>query len=104
MPLIGQGLLRPWIPGVPVTPDIVLDVVASSPVILGMLEHLGADLSMGVVGLGVEPVPKVCSGHRLRPEGDFLIVNDDSIRIPKIILVIIKPFIIRLLLKPLNCN
>jgi hypothetical protein len=35
------------------------------PVILGVLEHLGVDLPLGVVGLGTEPVPKVCSGHRL---------------------------------------
>jgi hypothetical protein len=31
---------------------------------------------------------------------NFLILNDDSIRIPKIILAIIKAFIIGLLLKP----
>ena len=34
-----------------------------------MLEHLGVKLPLGVVGLGVEPVPEVCSGHRLRLEG-----------------------------------
>lgn len=31
---------------------------------LGMLEHLGDELALGVVGLGTEPEPKVCSGHR----------------------------------------
>ena len=39
------------------------------PVVLGMLEHLGVELPLGVVGLAVEFVPKVCSGHQLRPEG-----------------------------------
>ena len=37
--------------------------------ILGMLQHLGVNLSLGVVGLGVESAPKVCSGHRLKLEG-----------------------------------
>jgi hypothetical protein len=39
--------------------------VASS-VILCVLEDLGVKLPLGVVGLGVEPAPKVCSGHRFR--------------------------------------
>jgi hypothetical protein len=39
--------------------------------ILGVLELLGVDLSLGVVGLAVEFLPKVCSGHRLRPEGQI---------------------------------
>ena len=34
-----------------------------------MLEHLGVELLLGVVGLAAEFAPKVCSGHRLRPEG-----------------------------------
>ena len=34
-----------------------------------MLEHLGVELPLGVVGLGAEPVPKVCSAQKLRPEG-----------------------------------
>ena len=38
--LAGQGCLHPWILGVPVTQDLGADVVASSPVILGMLKHL----------------------------------------------------------------
>ena len=37
--------------------------------ILGMLEHLGVELPLGVVGLAVEFAPKVCSGHWPRPEG-----------------------------------
>ena len=37
--------------------------------ILGMLEYPGVELPLGVVGLGMESVPKVCSGHRLRMEG-----------------------------------
>lgn len=37
--------------------------------ILGVLEHLRVELPLGVVGLCAEPVPKVCSGHRFRPEG-----------------------------------
>ena len=34
-----------------------------------MLEHLGVELPLGVVGLAVEFAPKVCSGHWPRPEG-----------------------------------
>jgi hypothetical protein len=34
-----------------------------------VLEHLGVELPLGVVELGVEPVPKFWSGHRLRAEG-----------------------------------
>jgi hypothetical protein len=37
--------------------------------ILGMLKSLGVELPLGVVGLAVELVPKVCSGHRPRQEG-----------------------------------
>ena len=33
-----------------------------------MLEHQRAELLLGVVGLGAELVPKVYSGHQLRPE------------------------------------
>jgi hypothetical protein len=36
-----------------------------------MLEHLGMELLLDVVGLAVEFVPKVCSGHLPRPEGKF---------------------------------
>ena len=44
------------------------DVVASL-VILGVSEHLGVKLPLGVVRLAVEFVPKVCSGHWPRPKG-----------------------------------
>ena len=36
--------------------------------ILGVLEILGVELPLGIVGLAVEFEPKVCSGHRSRPE------------------------------------
>ena len=32
-----------------------------------MLEHLGVELPLGVVGLAAEFVPKVFSGHQLTP-------------------------------------
>ena len=32
-------------------------------VILGVLEHLGVEFLLGVVGLAVELAPKVCSRH-----------------------------------------
>ena len=34
-----------------------------------MLEHLGVELPLGVVGLAAESVPKVCSGQWPRLEG-----------------------------------
>ena len=34
-----------------------------------MLERLGVELILGVVGLGAEFAPKVCSGNQTRPEG-----------------------------------
>jgi hypothetical protein len=52
---------------VPVTLGVGADVVVSSPVVLDMLEYLGVELPLGVVGLGMEPVSKVCSGYRFRP-------------------------------------
>ena len=33
------------------------------PGILGVLEHLGVELFLGVVELAAELAPKVCSGH-----------------------------------------
>ena len=36
-------------------------VVASSHVILGVSEHLGVGLPLGVVRVGTEPVPQFCS-------------------------------------------
>jgi hypothetical protein len=68
MLLDDQGFLCPWIPGFPVTPRDGNDAVDSSPVILGMLENLGVELPLSVVGFGVELVPKVCLWHGLRPE------------------------------------
>jgi hypothetical protein len=38
-------------------------------VVLGVLKRLGVALPLGVVGLAVEFMPKVCSGHWFRPEG-----------------------------------
>ena len=40
-------------------PVLGTDVVSSSPLILGVLEHLGVELPLGVVGLAAEFVPKV---------------------------------------------
>lgn len=60
--------LGAWIPLVPVTSSIGTDVVSSSPLILwylGMLEPLGVELTLGVLGLAAE----VCSGHWSRLEG-----------------------------------
>ena len=37
-----------------------------------MLEHLGVELLLDVVGLAAELAHKVCSGHRLRPEGTYV--------------------------------
>ena len=37
--------------------------------VLGMLELLGVEFPLGVVGLAAEFTPKVCSGHQPRPEG-----------------------------------
>ena len=36
--------------------------------ILGVLEHLGVELPLGIVGLAVEFAPKVFSGHQPRQE------------------------------------
>ena len=36
-----------------------------------MLEHLGVELPLGVVGLDVEFAPKVGSGHQLKSEGTY---------------------------------
>jgi hypothetical protein len=47
MHLAGHGFLSSWILGVPVTPGIGADVVASS-VILGVSDHLGGELPLGM--------------------------------------------------------
>jgi hypothetical protein len=39
--------------------------------ILGVLECLGVDLPLDVVGLAMEFMPKVCSGHWPRLEGGW---------------------------------
>jgi hypothetical protein len=44
--------------------------------ILGVLELLGVQVPLGVVGLGAEQVLKVFSGYQLTPEGrSFLYLN-----------------------------
>ena len=44
-------------------------LLTSDPMIIRVLEHLGVELPLGVVGLDAEFEPKVCSGHWPRPEG-----------------------------------
>ena len=39
------------------------------PMALGVLEHLGVELPLGVMGLVTEFPPKVCSRHQPKPEG-----------------------------------
>lgn len=62
MPLTGQRFLCPQILGDPVTVGVGIDVVASSPVILSLLEHLRVEFPLGVVGLVTEPAPKSAQG------------------------------------------
>ena len=50
MPLARQEFLCPWILRDSVTPD-----VGAIPVILVVLEHLGFELTRGIVGLGQHP-------------------------------------------------
>lgn len=50
MPLARQEFLCPWILRDSVTPD-----VGAIPVILVVLEHLGFELTLGIVGLGQHP-------------------------------------------------
>ena len=50
MPLERQEFLCPWILRDSVTPD-----VGAIPVILVVLEHLGFELTRGIVGLGQHP-------------------------------------------------
>ena len=56
MPLERQEFLCPWILRDSVTPD-----VGAIPVILVVLEHLGMELSLGIVRLGAESAHKVYS-------------------------------------------
>ena len=56
--------LHAWVPLVLVTPtvgDSCCVFLPCDPLILGQLEHLGVELPLGVLGLAVEFVPKVCS-------------------------------------------
>jgi hypothetical protein len=41
--------------------------------ILGVLEHLGVDLPLGVVGLTEELTPKVCTRHCPRLDANLII-------------------------------
>ena len=43
----------------------VAEVVTFSPVILGMLEHLGVEFRLGFVGLDLKPAPKVPGSENL---------------------------------------
>jgi Na+/H+ antiporter NhaA len=57
--------MHSWIPLFPVTSGgVEIDVVPSSPLILsmilGVLETLGVEPPLGVVGLAAEFMPKVC--------------------------------------------
>lgn len=68
MPLAKKGFLHPWILRDQVTLGVGVDFV-SSPLILGVSEHLAVGLPLGVVGLGADPAPKVCEGQYFRLEG-----------------------------------
>ena len=57
--------LGPTIPSYVRCWDRCCVLLTSDPMTLGMLGHLGVKLQLGVVGLAVEFVPKVCSGHWL---------------------------------------
>lgn len=46
--------------------DICCVFLTSDPMILDVLEHLGAEMPLGVVGLASGFAPKVCSGHHPR--------------------------------------
>lgn len=53
MPLAGQGFLCSWILGNPFTSGVGTDVVASSHLILDVLDHLGLWLTLSVVPLSL---------------------------------------------------
>jgi hypothetical protein len=64
--------LHAWVSQVSVIPDVggrCCVLLTSDPLILGVLEHLGVELPLGVVGLAAEFVPKVCSGRLPRQTG-----------------------------------
>lgn len=63
-------VLRSWLCLISWESSFLCDSVHfRAPLILGKLVHLGVRLPLFVLVLGAEPVPKVCSGHWLRPEG-----------------------------------
>lgn len=68
MPLSGWAFCVPG-PWEPSYAGCWADVVAS-PVTLGLSEPLGVELPLAVIGLGEEPAAKVCSGHRVRLQGE----------------------------------
>jgi hypothetical protein len=45
---------------------------------MGMLEHLGVERLLGVVGLAVEFMPKVLSGHQARPQEPVPLLRQGS--------------------------
>ena len=56
--------LHAWVLPVPVTPGVenrCCVLLTSDLLILGPLEHLVVELPLGIVGLGAEFAPKVCS-------------------------------------------
>ena len=55
-----------------------------------MLEHLGVKLPLGVVGLTMKFVPKVCSEHLLRLEGTQ-VTGQAGFLCPWILLVPVTP-------------
>lgn len=70
MSLARCGFLGPFIQwGGTVTPGVGAVVMNSSPVFPGVLEQLAVGFPLGVMGMGAEPVPKVCTRHRFRLEG-----------------------------------
>jgi hypothetical protein len=48
-------------------------LLTSDPMMPRMLDHLGVELALGIVGLAAVFMPKVCLGHRPRPQPYFLI-------------------------------
>ena len=52
----GGDSLVPGFLEVPVTPRVGANVLATSPMILSLLEHLGVKLPLGIVELGMELV------------------------------------------------
>jgi hypothetical protein len=55
------GVKLPWRPW---DSDVTKLLGSWDPLILDMLERLGVELPLGVVGLAMEFAPKICSGHQ----------------------------------------